>query len=367
MLSKETENNTIIGSASIKESYNDFVLPIKLALDPMKHLIVISLKGHSDYEMLEPQLFDDKINGKGIRVLRYRKDKKVDVYWQPGVNVDPATLSLGDGIGDFEETEFIRSIFEISSQRVYVDVSFVDKQKRIVSIRIDEQPSSKKRMSFLAPVGNDIKFPKQFFLAYMLDFDFLLKRGTDVDVSIGDKKLTPSNFPLLRNYKQVYFSRYSERPAIATLNSSLKAPIVLKERSTNLTQVEGMNIEFDLNGKITRLFIEENKILYEILFRSGFSNMLDLKDSETHKGEWVFNIARAKITGGSYSLTRNEKIVNFNLDVSQSWKPLDLPLSFRIFTWINSFFRHWPSTYIWESTVDLENMTIAGSWKRKIE
>jgi hypothetical protein len=201
----------------------------------------------------------------------------------------------------------------------------------------------------------------------MLDFDFLLKRGTDVDVSIGDKKLTPSNFPLLRNYKQVYFSRYSERPAIATLNSSLKAPIVLKERSTNLTQVEGMNIEFDLNGKITRLFIEENKILYEILFRSGFSNMLDLKDSETHKGEWVFNIARAKITGGSYSLTRNEKIVNFNLDVSQSWKPLDLPLSFRIFTWINSFFRHWPSTYIWESTVDLENMTIAGSWKRKIE
>lgn len=95
--------------------------------------------------------------------------------------------------------------------------------------------------------------------------------------------------------------------------------------------------------------------------------MLNIRDSETHKGEWVFNIAGEKITGGSYSLTRNKNIVDFKLDVSQSWKPLDLPLSFRIFTWINSFFRDWPSTYIWESTVDLENMTIAGSWKRKIK
>ena len=180
MLIKESKNNTIIDSSSSKESYNDFVLPIKLSLDPMKYLIVISLKGDSDYEMVEPQLFDDKINGKGIRVLRYRKDKKVDVYWQRGENINPATLSLD-------------------------------------------------------------------------------------------------------------------------------------------------------------------------------------------QGEWDFNIAGAKITGGSYSLTRNEKIVNFKLDVSKSWKPLDLPVSFRIFTWFNSFFRHWPSTYIWESTVDLENMTIAGIWKRKIK
>jgi len=367
MLSKETANNTLIDSSSTKESYNDFVLPIKLALDPMKHLIVISFKGSVDYEMLEPQLFDDKINGKGIRVLRYRKDKKVDVYWQPGVNVDPATLSLGDGIGDFEETEFIKSIFEISSQRVYVEVSFVDKQKRIVNIRIDEQPTSKKRMSFLAPVGNDIKFPKQFFLAYMLDFDFLLKKGTVIDLSIGDNKLTPSNFPLLRNYKQVYFSRYSGRPAIATLNSSLKNLIIIESKPSETIEAEGMNIEFDSSGKISRLFIEENQITYEIYFTSGFPNLLNINETEVYKGEWIFNIDRAKITGGSYSLTRNEKIVTFILDVSQSWKPLDLPLSFRIFTWINSFFRNWPSTYIWESTVDLENMTIAGSWKRKIK
>ncbi len=367
MLSKKTENNTVVYSSLIKESHSDFVLPIKLALDPMKHLIVISLKGDSEYEMLEPQLFDDKLNGKGIRVLRYRKDKKVDVYWQPGVNVDSATLSLGDGIGDFEETEFIQSIFEISSRRVSVDVSFVDKQKRIVNIRIDEQPTSKKRMSFLAPVGNDIKFPKQFFLAYMLDFDFILKKGAAVDVSIGDKKLTPSIFPLPRNFRSVYFSRYSGRPAIATLNSSLTNPIVIKERTSNMIEIEGMNIEFDHCGKISRLFIEENKIIYEIYFCSGFFNMLNIRDSEIHRGEWVFNIGGAKITGGSYSLSRNEKIVTFKLDVTQSWKPLDLPLSFRIFTRLNGYFRNWPSTYIWESTVDLENMSISGNWKRKLK
>jgi len=29
--------------------------------------------------MIEPQRFDDPVNGKGMRVLRYRKDQKVEV------------------------------------------------------------------------------------------------------------------------------------------------------------------------------------------------------------------------------------------------------------------------------------------------
>ncbi len=364
-MSKISEKNEFIESSVIIKSDEDFILPIILALDPMKHLIVISVDGSSEYEMLEPQIFDDKLNGKGMRVLRYRKDKKVDVYWQRGVKVDPTKLSLGDGIGDFEETEFFQSIFEISSKRVFLDVSFMDKQKRNVNIRIDEQPSSRKRMSFLAPVGNDIKLPKQFFLVYMLDFDFLLRKGTKIDISIGENKLSPSIFPLPRNYKKVYFSRYSGRPAIANLNSSLKKPIVVKNNLSGTVEVEGMNIEFDHNGRISRLFIKEDQIIYEILFYSGFPNMLDLSDSEINKGEWGFNIAGTKLTGGSYRLIRNKKIVNFQLDVSKSWKPIDLPLSFRIFTKLNGSFRNWTSTYVWESFIDLENMAISGSWKRK--
>lgn len=45
----------------------------------MKRLIIASFEKDADYEAIEPQLFDDDINGKGLRVLVYRKDKMVDV------------------------------------------------------------------------------------------------------------------------------------------------------------------------------------------------------------------------------------------------------------------------------------------------
>lgn len=361
-LSRIKEQKSSLG---VTKSHNEFVLPIKLALDPMKHLIVISLKGDSEYEMLEPQLFDDKINGKGIRVLRYRKDKKVDVYWEPGVRVDPTTLSLGDGIGDFEETKFSRSYFEITNEKVILDVNFVDKQNRNVKICLNEKSTSKKRMSFLAPVGNDIKNPKQFFLAYMLDFDFLIKNETLFDISIGEHKLVPSKFPLLRNFKQVYFSRYSGRPAISVLNPLQKNLIIIGINPSNTIEAEGMKIEFDYNGNVSRLFIEENQVIYEIIFYSSFPNLLELNDSETIKGEWIFKIADSSITGGLYSLTRSDNLVQFQLDVLKHWNPIDLPLSFRVFTRLNSFFRRWPSTYTWDSTVDIYNMSISGRWRRK--
>lgn len=64
-------------------SWRRLVLPIRLGIDPMEKLLVASFKGDPEFEGFEPQVFDDPINGKGMRVLRYRKDGKVDVYWQP--------------------------------------------------------------------------------------------------------------------------------------------------------------------------------------------------------------------------------------------------------------------------------------------
>ena len=64
-------------------SLRRIVLPIRLGIDPMERLLVASFKGDPEFEGFEPQVFDDLINGKGMRVLRYRKDGKIDVYWQP--------------------------------------------------------------------------------------------------------------------------------------------------------------------------------------------------------------------------------------------------------------------------------------------
>ncbi|NJD78907.1 MAG: hypothetical protein FIB08_17745 [Candidatus Methanoperedens sp.] len=63
-------------------SWRHLVLPIRVGIEPMERLLVTSFKNDPEFEGLEPQVFDDPINGKGMRVLRYRKDGMVDVYLQ---------------------------------------------------------------------------------------------------------------------------------------------------------------------------------------------------------------------------------------------------------------------------------------------
>jgi hypothetical protein len=57
-----------------------FILPFKVVMQPMKSLLVATFKGDPEFASLEPQVFDDPINGKGMRCLRYRHDGRVDVY-----------------------------------------------------------------------------------------------------------------------------------------------------------------------------------------------------------------------------------------------------------------------------------------------
>ena len=54
-------------------SVRKIIIPIRLGIDPMERLLVASFKGDPEFEGLEPQVFDDPVNGKGMRVLRYNR------------------------------------------------------------------------------------------------------------------------------------------------------------------------------------------------------------------------------------------------------------------------------------------------------
>ncbi len=119
------------------------VLPIRVGIDMMERLLVATFKGDPDFEGFEPQVFDDPVNGKGMRVLRYRKDGKVDVYWQPGVRVDRSTFTVGVGIGDFAETTIEPTQFKITERGVDLHVAFTDAQGRKVELHVLEDAPGK--------------------------------------------------------------------------------------------------------------------------------------------------------------------------------------------------------------------------------
>ena len=55
-----------------------FLFPVNLSVEPIKRILIASYKDDPEYEMIEPQLFDDAVFGTGLRILMYRKNKKVE-------------------------------------------------------------------------------------------------------------------------------------------------------------------------------------------------------------------------------------------------------------------------------------------------
>ena len=349
----------------MSHSSNLFVIPIQLSIDPMERLLVANFKNDPEFEMIEPQVFDDPINGKGLRVLRYRTDKKVDVYWQPGVYCDRNSVDIGAGIGDFAETNINPAHFEISEHGVDIDLAFTDKQNRRVELVINEKTQSNNRFPFLAPIGNDVKLPKRLFFVDMLEFDFLKRAETVFHAKIGDRILSPSTFPISRDKQKVYFTRYASKLLIGAINPPFIKPLVAEITAPGKNKIGGMNLFINQKNEIERIWVENDSNKVELIFEKGFPNLLCLNQNKTETGLWKYRSAGKILTGGTYSLFRKGDLVDVEFDVIEKWKPSNIPFSFKLFTVLVRSFRNWPTTYRWKANIDLAEMTMNGHWVRK--
>lgn len=347
-------------------SVRKIIIPIRLGIDPMERLLVASFKGDPEFEGLEPQVFDDPINGRGMRVLRYRKDGKVDVYWQLGVQVDRSTFTVGAGIGDFAETIIEPSHFEITKNSLDLLVAFTDVQGRKVELRVHEDTHGKSGFPLLAPVGADVEKPPRLMLVYMPSIDLVRRSGSLVEGRIGDRILRPASLPVLLKWHRVWFVRYVPNPIIGTLNPPMSRPVVVELATPCSIEVEGMTVVVDGDGSVTRISTGQEPRRVEMEFLPGFPNLPDLSQGGSPVGRWSIRIASVSITGGTYSASREGDRVAVELDVTEHWKPIGLPLSMDIFTRVVSMFRTWPATYRWRGVVELgEAPATSGTWERK--
>lgn len=347
-------------------SWRRLVLPICLGIDPMERLLVASFKGDPEFEGFEPQVFDDPINGRGMRVLRYRKDGKVDVYWQPGVRVDLTTFAVGSGIGDFVETTIEPACFDITEGSLDLHVAFIDAQKRKVELRIHEDTHGKRGFPMLAPVGADVEKPPRLMLVFMPCIDLVRRTGSLVEGRIGDRTLCPASFPILLNWHRVWFVRYVPNPVIAALNPPMSRPLMIEMSAPGGAEVDGMMIIVDEKGSVSSVSTGTEPCHVRLDFSPSFPNLPEILDRGSAAGKWKIQIAGVNITGGSYSALRDGNSVAVELDVTENWKPAGLPLSMDIFTRVVPVFRIWPATYRWRGVVELGmEPVMSGTWERK--
>jgi hypothetical protein len=341
-----------------------FVIPFIVGVEPMKRLLIADFENDNEYEAIEPQLFDDEINGKGLRILVYRKDKFVDVYYQKGVRINQETFSIGKGIGVLQETEIKPDLFLINQNGVDLHVAFSDMKDRLIELRIKESTTSKKRLNFLAPVGNDIKHPKQLFLAYMKEFDFVLKNKTIFIVKIDDRHLKPANFPLYRNGKKLFFARYSNHPQVGTLNPPGNLPFICDFVETGWVEAAGLLVQFH-KGKVTTIKPKDKDNTISVEFPDGMPNLIELDEGINYTGKWIYKTDNQAITGGIFKFLRTGDKTDIHIQVTRNWIPKNLPLNLNLFTFFVKTFRTWPATYFWEGRVDLsDGMAMSGEWRR---
>ncbi len=342
-----------------------FLLPFIFRLDPMERLLVTDISGDDNYSGIEPQYFDDPFNGKGLRVLRYRMDKKVDLFWERGVKIDFDSFNIGAGIGDSREVVFEKNIFEIDSKGVKVDIAFEDSNGILNELVINERCSRCKRFSFLAPVGHEIASPKQFFLAFMKEFDFI-KRSSVVYFKMGGRDLTIKRFPIPRRFKRLYFIRYAGKTVISQLNPPFRALPKLKGLPLSREMYKDMEIIFDQAGGVSEIKSGFKNAYCSMSFYPSLVNIKKMMSGETIKGRFSIYNQGEKMTGGAYSFFAERERCEVILDLDGIWKPNGMPILFRMFVTLVRFFRRWPTTYHWRGIVDLAKEEIIESdWKRK--
>ncbi|OPY34240.1 MAG: hypothetical protein A4E32_00512 [Methanomassiliicoccales archaeon PtaU1.Bin124] len=359
----EGEGSETTSSRSIVRK---IAIPIRIGIDPMVRLMVADFKDDPEFTGLEPQLFDDQVNGKGIRLLRYRKDGMVDVYWQPGVMVERSTISIGAGIADFMETAMEPARFVTTDRGIDVDIVFKDAQGRTNQIKIKEDSEGIRPFPFLAPVGLNVERPLRLFMVEMLEFDFVRRKNTLVKVMIGDRPLKPAYFPIPRSLHRVFLMRYGSSLAISTFNPPMDRAVMFDAATPGSVMSEGMTMKVDDQGRTVKIQVIDGNVEVVFDFEPGFPNLTELDDGTTKSGNWTYIICGHEVASGKYSLSRKEKKIQVEFDVTGGWKPTGLPFIFKFFTTFATFFKKWPTTYRWRGVVDLNNdLKMSGTWERK--
>lgn len=143
-------NNSYAQNKMVDDQSIRIIFPFLIDIDPMEKLLLVNFEKDPDsiYVGFEPQSFNDDVNGVGHLIIGWRTDKKVDVYHQKSLNLDPSKYRIaGSGLNEMIPIDMDKAFYEVSDFGVQAHYKFKDVSGRAVEIAITES-NSKKRKPF---------------------------------------------------------------------------------------------------------------------------------------------------------------------------------------------------------------------------
>jgi hypothetical protein len=343
-----------------KPGRGTFFSPFNFSIENMERLLLINFEKDPDeqYVGFEPQVFDDDQTGRGIRVLAYRKDKKIDVYQRPGMYSVKSDFDVaGKGCENLVERPLENARFEMTSQGLKVAFSFEDIQGRSIDVLIAENSSQNpKTFSLLAPLGSSTENPPALPLFFLFDFGFVRRAGTTVRVKIEGREHRLDSLPLPLEGQPVFFTRYSLDPFLLSWNTGREGllPVIEGAQAGKLETgpVKYFLVEKEGHLEIEQVRVTNSKHTVDFRFSPPVPDVTGLKDGVEVEGLFVLSgePSIGKVSG-AYYLQRLKDRVALMVHPKGGWQPNEKLFTVRLIYRLVGVFRSWPKTYQWKSTL----------------
>jgi hypothetical protein len=263
--------------------------------------------------------------------------------------------------------------FEINEQGVQAEYRFKDYLERDIEILILER-NQKKRETFgiLAPMGDAAENPSSLPLVLLHDFYFVRIKHTDALVKIDGKRHKLDKLPFPMDWSEMYFTRYSPKPLIATLCPSFEGRIAqIKVCIGSQRHREGDYI-FELEWKnqlpLIKSISKDNEVFpLKISFQPSYPHNEQLGD---FKVVGIFKIESHPSTGslsGEYVVRKTQNEVYVSLTLSKGWTPNITKYSLMILYKVARIFKKWPTTYHWQAKMEKDKQMgwyMYSKWER---
>ena len=353
-----------------------FLIPFNIDIDPIQRLILINIEKDPDdhYIGFEPQVFDDDINGSGHLVIAWRKDKKIDVYHQNTLKINPNKYSIaGNGLEDKVTTEFNNNEFIIDDNFVQLKYEFTDKYHRKIYLEVREKKTKKgKPFGLLAPMANDALHPDSLPLVFLRDFYFVKKNETFFHIDINGRMHKPDELPIPLDWSKMYFTRYSPHPIVATINPAYDGKLfdVELEYGQNTCIKNGLEFEFEwqeYSPQLVKVCKRYKEDTIEILLKPG---LFDLRTFEGKNLKHEFIISSHKSLGtveGQIDIQNTDDQIEIIMNPGYGWKPIITKLSILFLFTVAKVFKNWPKTYLWIAKISKDNkgdFIMKSAWSR---
>lgn len=350
-------------------------VPLRVKIDPMKTMFIFDIEDHPVYAAMELQLFDDPDKGQGANFLLSRREsRKADFYFTPGLKMDRERVSVGAGVGEWNETELDYRC-EIMPNGIDAEVRMQDVDGREIHLLVKENRQDRRPpLTLLAPMGGGIDEPQFLPFFHLRGMDLVRQANTEFRLTIdGQPAHPPSLPPVPHNRASTYFARYCPDPLIALVNPQVEGDLipvqvdggpVHREGDTHYTLINNAG-----HSEIQRLEQYGDGHAVHMTFAPPLPDIASLKPGTEISGRFAIGSDDIhSVIVGDYRVQRHGEQISLTMHPTEDWWPRTGGLLAKgTFLFFPPLFRNWTQSYFWTAELRPEGdaMYIHSSWQRR--